>query len=116
MTVDPRFTYARAAAGYDDEFEGELTREILTAITKVSRVADADCLCIRTGEIIVALITNLAGMLALTPYAVRAPTTLRKTVDEIAKHLRRKAAEAAADPETRAFRDRCFGPDVGGHA
>jgi hypothetical protein len=115
--VDPRFTYARAVASYDPEFEAVLTREIHAAIVKASKVVDADVLCIRTGETIAALVSNVAYMLALAPDAVRSPTALRKTIDDLAKCLRRKAAEAAADPETRNFRERCFnGSDVGGHA
>jgi hypothetical protein len=116
-TADSRFTYARAASGYDQAFEHALLDAITAAIAEASRVSDADALIIRTGETIAALTTALAGMLALSP-AARSPTALRHAVDAIAKQLRRKAAAAVADPHVREFKRRgCFdGTDVGGRA
>src|SRR5262245_793820 len=69
-------------------------------------VSGANAMIVRTGEATSALLTVLAGMLALSPAAVRSPTAMRKTVDELGKRLRRQVAAAESDPELHAFRDR----------
>jgi len=111
-----RTTYARAAAGYDDEFEEHLVDVITTAIAEASMVTDAQVMMLRTGETASALLTVLASVLALSPAAVRSPTALRKTVDELGKRLRRRVAGVQGEAD--AFRRRCFNSDdpAGGHA
>jgi hypothetical protein len=109
-------TYTRAKAGYDDAHELELAHTIMGAIAKASVVSDCSAMVLRTGEMANALLRVLAVTLALSP-AVRSPTALRTTVDELAKRLRRLAHEASEDPD---FRDstRSFlrDSDVEGHA
>jgi hypothetical protein len=113
---NPRTTYARAQQ-YDPAFERALVDEIGATIATASVCSDANVMAVRTGETIAALVTVLAGVIALTPAATRSPTALRRMVDEIAKHLRVQATQAAADPDIRAFRERVFnGTDIGGHA
>jgi uncharacterized protein YgbK (DUF1537 family) len=108
-------TYARAAAGYDEAFERKLVKAIIAAIAQASLVSGANCCVIRTGETASALLTVLAATLSLSPAAVRSPTALRRTIDELGKRLRPRVA--AAQPDADAFRARCFtSDDIGGHA
>ena len=44
MTVDPRFTYQRAAADYDQQFEHELTDAITESAPKKSRLVEFSAL------------------------------------------------------------------------
>jgi hypothetical protein len=87
-----RTSYGCAIEGYDDEFERALVDAIMTAITQASMVTDANACVIRTGETASALVTVLAGMLAMSPAAARSPTAIRKTIDELGKRLRRNVA------------------------
>jgi hypothetical protein len=117
VNVDPRFTYARAAAGYDAEHEQQLLAAITAAIVETSRVADANVIALRTGEIASALLTALAGILAMSPAATRSPTAMRKMVDELGKRLRRRIAAAEDDSALQEFLRRVFrGTDVEGSA
>lgn len=111
-----RTTYARAVSGYDAEFERTLLAAITTTIAETSRAADCNVIMLRTGETTSALVTALAGVLALSPAAVRSPTSVRKTADEIRKRLQRRVAAAEHDPDVQAFVARCFRTDDGGHA
>jgi hypothetical protein len=110
-------SYKRAVAGFDEDFERALVAAITTAITEISRASDANVICLRTGETASALLTVLAGMLAMSPAAARSPRAIRKTCDELQKRLRARVAHATADPELQDFLARVFhGPDVGGRA
>jgi hypothetical protein len=110
-----RTPYARAVAGYDEEFEQQLAGEILRAITSASMASDTNVMLLRTGEMTAALIKVLALTLALSPCA-RSPTALRAAVDAIAKRLRRQAQAAIDDAELRDTRKHFFTDTVGGNA
>src|SRR5262245_42597620 len=115
--VDRRTTYERAVAAYDAALAHALVEEITTTIFDVSRTTDANCVALRTGETVSALLTVLASTLALSPAAVRSPTALRRTIDELGKRLRRKVAAAANNPDFAAFKSHCFDNDrEGGNA
>jgi hypothetical protein len=117
MSDRPRTTYARAAAGYDLQFEQKLTEQITAAIVAASLVTDANVIILRTRETASALVTALATFLAMSPAATRSPTAMRKITDELGKRLRRRVALAAADPGLQEFMRRTFnGTDDGGHA
>jgi hypothetical protein len=91
----PHRTYAHAVKGYDDAFERILADAIITAIAEKSRVDDVNAIILRTGEMIGALTNVLATTLALTP-AMSVPSNLRKMTEDIAKRIRKDAAEARA--------------------
>jgi hypothetical protein len=111
-----RTNYARAQA-YDPDFERALTTEIEQAIFDASRITDANCLALRTGETIGALTSTLAQFIALTPSATRSPTELRRFIDAISRRLRIQVQQVAADPDVRDFHKRIFrGTDVEGTA
>jgi tetrahydromethanopterin S-methyltransferase subunit E len=117
MTDTGRTTYQKAISGYDSDFERAVADAVTVAIAEVSRCTDAGVMALRVGETVAALVTVLAGTIALSPAVTRSPTQLRKFLDEVAKRLRRKAMEAAGSHETKRFKARCFGgTDVGGHA
>jgi hypothetical protein len=107
--------FERAAAGYDDQHEADLTAALCTAIAEVSVVPldDQRALVLRTGEIVAALVTTLAMILSLSPEAVRSPTAIRHLTDELGKKLRRRVAAARASAEVKDFRDRSFRSDDG---
>lgn len=107
--------YARAVAGYDVDFERHLAEAITTAIAKASLADDANVLMLRTGETTSALLTVLAGTLALSPAATRSPSAVRKTLDQLGKRLRQRIAAAERDPATQDFLRRTFHGDHGGH-
>ena len=112
-----RASYERAAAGWDDTHEHELAAAIFRAMADASIVSDVNCCVMRTGETASALLTVLATVLAMSPAAVRSPTALRKTVDELGKRLRRRVALAENNADLQAFIRRAFhSGDVGGHA
>lgn len=116
MTADPRFTYGRAVAGYDEQFVETLRTAISTTIAETSFVSDAPVMAVRSSETIDALVDVLAQLIAVSDLA-RSPTTLRKGVDKIAMRLRQHATQAAADSEVQDFKRRCFrAGTVGGHA
>jgi hypothetical protein len=94
-TTQARTTGPRSHA-YDPNLEAALVEAIAGAITGSGGVS-------RPGETIAALTINLAAVLAMTTSAARSPTTLRKTIEGIAKRLRVMAAHTAAEPEARAF-------------
>ena len=113
---DRRTSYGRAVAGYDDDFERQLVEVITTAVVEASMAADVNAIMLRTGETTSALLTVLAGMIAMSPAATRSPTQVRKTVDELHKRLRRRLAAAERDFEVQDFLRRMFRDDVEGHA
>jgi hypothetical protein len=117
MSDTGRTSYERAIRGFDPEFERAVVDAVTAAIAQVSRCTDADVLALRIGEVTAALVTVLASTIALSPAVTRSPTQLRKFLDETTKRLRRKAMQAAADPDPKQFRERAFnGTDVGGSA
>jgi heme exporter protein D len=117
MSDTGRTTYDQATREYDPDFERAVANAVIEAIAQVSRVTDANVMVLRVGEIIAALVTVLATTIALSPAVTRSPTQKRKFLDETAKRLRRQAMQAADDPATKWFRDRCFtSGDGGGHA
>jgi transposase len=108
-------TYADAIREYDEAFEHELVEVVMEAIARASMVTDANAIVMRTGETASALLTVLAATVAMSPAAVRSPTAMCKTLDELGKRLRRRVAAAQADAN--AFRERVFtSGDVGGNA
>jgi hypothetical protein len=112
-----RTTYARAAAGYDADHERALMAAILRAIADASKVTDADAMVLRTGEAASALLTCLAGVLAMSPSAVRSPAAVRQTIDVLGKRLRSRLAEAERNPEMQDFLRCVFhGTDTNGTA
>jgi hypothetical protein len=117
--TDPRdrTSYKRACDSYDEQFERALTETIIGAIADASRVNDVNAIVFRTAETTSALVTVLAGMLAMSPATCRSPTAIRKTMDGLHKRLRQRIALMQSDPEFQEFLRRCFhGNDVGGRA
>ena len=104
----PAATYARATLGYDNEHERALLEAITEAIFTASKVSDCNAVVIRTGEAAEALLTALAGILAMSPSATRSPTALRRTIDEFGKRLRRRVASAEQDLDLKEFVRRSF--------
>ena len=112
-----RTTYARAALEYDKAHEQELLRVIAEAIINASILSDANAIVFRTGECAQALMTVLAGILAMPPSVTRSPAAIRKTVDELGKRLRRNVAAFETNEDLQHFLAHCFrGNDVGGSA
>lgn len=101
-------TYARANLEYDKAHECALMEAITTAMFEASKVSDCNAIVIRTGEAAEALLTVLAGMLAMSPSVVRSPTALRQTIDELGKRLRRKVAAAEQSADMADFMRRTF--------
>ena len=71
-------------------------------------MSDANAIVIRTGEAAEALLTVLAGILAMSPAATRSPTAIRETVDELGKRLRRQIAAAEQNADIQEFARRTF--------
>ena len=110
-----RTGYDRAVASYDDAFEAGLAAAITVTISEQSKVTDANVIVFRTGETVSALITVLAGVLAMSPSACRSPSAVRKTLDKLHKRLRRCLAVAECDPDFQEFLGHVFrATDVGG--
>ena len=110
-------TYDRATSAYDKNHERALMEAITGAIFDSSTVSDANAIVIRTGEAAEALLTVLAGILAMLPSATRSPTAIRRTVDDLGKRLRRQIAAAEASEDLQEFISRTFrGNDVEGTA
>jgi hypothetical protein len=110
-------TYAKATLEYDAEHERALLEAITEAIFEASRVSDCNAVVIRTGEAAQALLTALACVLAMSPSAVRSPTAIRRTVDELGKRLRRRVASAEQSTDLKDFVRRSFwNTDEGGNA
>jgi hypothetical protein len=110
---DARTNYARAVAGYDDDFRKRLAGAILTAIAETSLVTDAKVMCLRTGETRDALVDCLITIMALTPF-YDVPSHLREYAEQLAKKIRRDVARHRAElcPEA----ERMFGFRNGGRA
>src|SRR5262245_25652466 len=62
-----RTTLERAGRGYDAAHERQLVAAITGTIAEVSVVSDANALVLRSSEITAALLTVLAGVLAMSP-------------------------------------------------
>jgi hypothetical protein len=117
MSTQRSTTYARATLEYDAEHERELMEAITQAIFEASMVSDANAIIIRTGEAAEALLTVLAGVLAMSPAVTRSPTALRSHIDALGKRLRRKVAAGEPCPDLQEFMRRVFRGDVeGGNA
>ena len=115
--IDAPTTFARATLEYDKDHERALVEAITQAIFETSTVSDANAIVIRTGEAAEALLTVLAGILAMSPSATRSPTAIRRTVDDLGKRLRRQIAAAEASEDLQDFIRRTFrGSDVEGTA
>ena len=87
--TDAQTTFARATLEYDKAHERALMEAITRAIFESSTVSDANAIVIRTAEAAEAVLTVLAGILAMSPAAIRSPTAIHKTVDEFGKRLPR---------------------------
>jgi hypothetical protein len=85
--TDAQTTYDRATSAYDKNHERALLEAIPRAIFESSTVSDANAIVIRTGEAAEALVTVLAGILAMSPSVTRSPTALRRTIDNLHKRL-----------------------------
>ena len=115
--TDAQTTFARATLEYDKDHEHALLEAITRAIFELSTVSDANAIVIRTGEAAEALLTVLAGILAMSPSATRSPTAIRRTVDDLGKRLRRQIAAAEASEDLQDFIRRTFrGNDLEGTA
>jgi hypothetical protein len=111
-----RTTYAKAMLEYDKAHEQELLRVITEAIINASILSDANAIVFRTGECTQALMTVLAGILAMSPAATRSPAAIRKTVDGFGKRLRRQVAAFETNEDLQHFLARCFRGNNGGSA
>ena len=117
MSTPQQTTYAKAVLEYDEAHERALLDAIKQAIFETSRVSDANAIVVRTGEATQALLTALACVLAMSPSAIRSPTAIRKTVDDLGKRLRRRVASAEQSPDLKDFVRRSFwNTDEGGNA
>ena len=106
--IDTQTTFARAMLDYDEAHEAVLVEAITRAIFESSTVSDANAIVLRTGETAKALLTALAGVLAMSPSVSRSPTAIRKTVEELGKRLRRRASAAEQNADMREFLRRTF--------
>ena len=110
-------TFAKATLEYDPEHERELIEAITRTIFETAVVSDVNAIVLRTGETAEALITILAGVLAMSPSVARSPTALRRTIDKLHKRLRGKVAAAEKSADLQDFLRRSFrGNDAGGNA
>ena len=101
-------TFARATAGYDTEHERALMESITAAIFEASMVSDANAIVVRTAETAEAVLTVLAGILAMSPAVTRSPTALRSHIDELGKRLHRKVSAAEQDSDLQEFLRQTF--------
>jgi hypothetical protein len=108
----PQGTFARALAGYDEQFKERMLEAITHAIGMESMIVEDDVrvMMLRTGETVDALITCMISMLALCE-DMDVPSHLRETAENIGKRIRRGVAQARADG---VFAH--FGAAHGGHA
>jgi hypothetical protein len=97
-----RTTYARATAGYDQEFRQHLAAAIIATIARESMVADANVIAIRTTETLDALADILITTLAMVP-AMDTPSRLREAAESFGKRVRREVARARAEGITDLF-------------
>ena len=95
--TDAQTTYDRTTSAYDKGHERTLMEAITGAIFESSTVSDANAIVIRTGETAEALLTVLAGILAMSPSATR------RTIDDLGKRLRRQIAAAEASKDLQEF-------------
>ena len=115
--TDAQTTYDRAPSAYDKGHERALMEAITRAIFESSTVSDANAIVIRTAETAEALLTVLAGILAISLAATRSPTTIRRTIDDLGKRLRRQISAAEASEDLQEFISRTSrGNDVEGTA
>ena len=115
--TDAQTTFARATLEYDKDHERALLEAITRAIFESSTLSDANAIVIRTAEAAEALLTVLAGILAMSPAATRSPTAIRRTVYDLGKRLRRQIAAAEGSEDIQEFIRRTFrGNDVEGTA
>jgi hypothetical protein len=115
--TDAQTTYDRATSAYDKNHERALLEAITRAIFESSTVSDTNAIVIRTGEAAEALLTVLAGILAMSSSAKRSPTPIRKTIDDLGKRLRRQIAAAEQNADIQEFVRRTFdGTGTGGNA
>ena len=101
-------SYEKAILEYDAEHETVLMEAITTAIFDASKVSDCNAIIVRTGEAANALMTVLAGVLAMSPSVTRSPTAIRQTTEEIGKRLRRKVSAAEQNEDVQDFVRRVF--------
>ena len=85
---------------------------ITRTIFETSVVSDVNAIVLRTGETAEALITILAGVLAMSPSVARSPTALRRTIDNLHKRLRCKVAAAEKSADLQDFLHRSFRGNV----
>lgn len=112
-------SYERATAGWDDAHERELAAAILATIIERSTVTGtgAPVVVVRTGEAASALLSALALVLTMSPTACRTREATRRMMGELGRRLRKRIANATADPGLQDFLRRCFhSNDVGGRA
>jgi hypothetical protein len=115
--TDAQASFARATLEYDKAHERALMEAITRAIFESSTVSDANAIVIRTAETAEALLTVLAGILAMSPSATRSPTAIRKTIDDLGKRIRRQIAAAEGSGDLQELFRRAFrGNDVKGTA
>ena len=115
--TDVQTTSDRATSAYDKDHERAPIEAITEAIFETSRVSGCNAVVIRTGEAAEALLTVLAGILAMSPSATRSPTAIRKTIDDFGKRLRRKISAAEGSEDLQEFMRRTFrGTDTAGGA
>jgi len=100
--------HGRATLEYDPEHEAALMQAVTAAIFEASMVSDANAIVVRTGEAANALMTVLAGVLAMSPSVTRSPTAIRQTTKEIGKRLRRKVSAAEQNEDVQDFVRRVF--------
>ena len=108
MTTPQQTTYAKATLEYDTAHQQALMDAVTAAIFDASKVSDCNAVIIRTGEAAEALLTVLAGVLAMSPAVTRSPTAIREAVDHLGKRLRKKVAAAEQSAELSEFMRRTF--------
>jgi hypothetical protein len=97
-------SFLRAYSGYEDAHRARLVQVISGAIAEASILTDVNVLAIRTGETADALVTVLAGVLALVP-RLNTPQQQRLACEAIAKSLRQQLADARNDPVAQQMRE-----------
>jgi hypothetical protein len=111
-------TYKQACAEhYDEAFEVDLLVALSRCIAETSRVSDANAVCLRTGETCSALLTCIAGVLALSPAVAGSPAILHRAIERFQRELHQRLGAALTDAEVGRFRRHVFSAgDVAGHA
>jgi hypothetical protein len=105
-TIDQHTPYARAVAGYDDDFRDRLTVEILRTIITTSTTDDV--VVLRVHEIRNAIADVLAEILAL-----EGTIPDRRLIDDHARRVRRMLAHHRRNPAVAKFKARARRIDVG---